>query len=89
MSVTQTSLEAWESIQDNLGNEQLLMLQVFREYPDKLFTDSELSIRLGKPINCITNRRGELERDRYIIRCGQISVRRGNVIRSVYTWKLR
>ena len=89
MSVVQTSLEAFESIQDSLGDEQLKMLQIFRSNPEHQFTDEELSTRLCKPINTVTPRRGELEKYRYIIRCGQVTVRRGNIYRSVYTWKLK
>ena len=88
MSVTQTSLEAWDSIQDILGDEQLRILRIFREKPTHCFTDEELSVLSGKDINCVTPRRGELEKAKYIIRSDKITVRRGNVIRSVYTWKL-
>ena len=89
MTVQQTSLEAFQSISDCLGEEQLKVLCCFRSMPNHLFTDEELSIRLNKPINTITPRRGELEKSGYIIRCRQVRVQRGNVIRSVYTWMLK
>lgn len=87
--ITQTSLEAWNNIQDTLGDEQLKVLEIFRTYPAHMFTDEELSIRLSKPINCITPRRGELECAGYIYRCGKVKVTRNGITRSVFTWKLK
>ena len=88
MSVTQTSLEAWDSIQDCLGEEQLRILNIFREKPSHAFTDEELSVLSGKDINCVTPRRGELEKGEYIIRCDKVQVIRSGITRTVYTWKL-
>jgi hypothetical protein len=88
MVVQQTSLEAFQSISDSLGEEQLRILNIFRSNPQHKFTDEELSILSCKHINCVTPRRGELEKNGYIIRCDKIIVQRGNVRRSVYTWML-
>ena len=89
MSVQQTSLEAFESISDVLGDEQLKVLNIFRGSPEHHFTDEELSVRLGKPINTITPRRGEVEKAGYIIRCDKVEVVRSGVKRSVLTWMLK
>lgn len=87
-NVQQTSLDAFESVQDSLGEEQLRMLSIFRHYPDHRFTDEELATRLSKEINTVTPRRGELEKSGYIIRCDKIDVIRNGIKRSVFTWKL-
>lgn len=54
----ETSLEAYESIKAFLGKRQK---QVFEFMHGKgAMTDREISDGMNIPINCITNRRGEL-----------------------------
>lgn len=86
--VQQTSLEAWYEVKDSLGERQLELLKVFKDNPDKVFTDQELSVRLGLPINCITPRRLELERMKLINCVGKVQVYYAKTNRSVMTFKL-
>ena len=65
--ISQTSLLAFDSISDSLGSRQLQVLKVFRDQPLKSFSNMELSLFLGLPINRITPRVLELRKMGYIV----------------------
>lgn len=58
MGYQDTSHEAYESIQENLGDKQKLVLWAFRSQGHK--TNAEMADFLNWPINCVTPRVGEL-----------------------------
>ena len=58
MTVQSTSLEAFESVKDTLNKKQTEVFEFMRG--KNPMTDKEISDGMNRPINCITNRRGEL-----------------------------
>jgi DNA-binding MarR family transcriptional regulator len=54
----ETSMLSFDSIQEELGDKQKLVLWAFRSQGDK--TNAEMASFLSWPINCITPRVGEL-----------------------------
>ena len=54
-----TQLESWDLMRPKLGEKQAAVLAEFRK-ADAGLADFELAERLNWPINCVTNRRGEL-----------------------------
>lgn len=55
--IQDTSLDAWISISQNLGDKQKIVFEALRNNPA---SDKTLAARLGWSINRITPRRGEL-----------------------------
>jgi predicted transcriptional regulator len=66
----ETSLLAYESIQDELGNKQTQVLAVLDLNPDGL-TNQEVSDYLGWPINTVTPRMNELVRKGFVVESGR------------------
>lgn len=66
--IQQTSLEAYEGVQDGLGLRQFAVLNAILLLQPA--TDKEVSEYLGWPINCVTPRRGELYKLGKIKVCG-------------------
>jgi len=64
MGIQQTSLEAWEEVRYNLGEKQKLVYEALKFL--RTANDKMIAKRLNWPINCITNRRGELVRRRLV-----------------------
>ena len=64
----QTSLEAYRTLDRETRRQKVL--DVFCKNPDCTFTDKELGYMLRWPINCVTPRRGELAKDRKIVKAG-------------------
>lgn len=54
----QTSIQAWESVRDSLGEKQMNVYKVLKYL--KQANDKMIAKQLNWPINCVTNRRGEL-----------------------------
>ena len=67
MDVQQTSLDAYQEIKSSgvLGFRQKQIYDCLRT--NGPLTDKELSSILHLPINCITPRRGELEKEKHLI----------------------
>ena len=62
--IQNTSLEAWRIIQPDLGSMQNMVYNLLKVYPDS--SNHDISILLGKPINCVTPRMKEL-RDKGLV----------------------
>jgi len=90
MPVRDTSREVYHNeVKSNLSMRQLQVYLVFQDEPSKVFTDKDLCKATGLAINCITPRRGELEKLEYIIDIGKVLVATGNgKMRYVHGFKL-
>jgi hypothetical protein len=82
MSVTETSREAYESV--DLTERQAEVLEAGQHLVR--FTDLDLAAHLGWPINRITPRRGELVDQGYFVECGKVQ---GPTGRRCSLWTLR
>ena len=85
MPVRQTSLEAFNSIKDKLGEKQMEVYKAF-EKGDNL-SDQEIADILCWPINRITPRRNELENDLKLIVC--LGTKVNSIGRKVRVYSLR
>ena len=70
MTIRDSSLEAFEDIQDGLTNRQQEVFDVFAKSPTPL-CDAQIAEILRWPINCVTPRRGELVKKNWLIDCGR------------------
>lgn len=82
--IRETQREAWDSIQDTLGDAQQLVLEKIVEQPRTAFQVSEV---LGWPINRVSGRITELTKKGKIIDsgCRRVNPDSG---RNVIVWKL-
>ena len=87
MTANDTKLLSWIATQPTLGKKQLEMLAFFQAHPTIKFSDRNLAYNLKKPINCITNRRGELLNYGLIVDAGVIFD--GVTKRNVHVWKAK
>jgi len=61
MSVQPTSLEAYQyKIEPYLTEKQQAVLLIFKDHPNRTFTNAELAKKIGWPINNVTPRTLEL-----------------------------
>lgn len=78
--VQETSLLAYDAVLEHLGRRQFMVLNAIRILEPT--TDSEIAAYLCWPINCVTPRRGELEKKGMIVCCGVTEGRRMMVWRT-------
>ncbi len=82
--ITETSMQAWESIKDNLGLKQrqvYLKLQEIQPATDVMLADA-----LRWPINTVTPRRGELSNQLRLV--GVDYIGKNNKGRNAIFWKV-
>lgn len=81
MPYQETSGLAYDSIQENLGDKQKLVLWAFRSQGDK--TNAEMAEFLHWPINTVTPRVGELVKRRFVEAKG---IKMANTRRKAIVW---
>jgi len=87
MPVRDTSLAIYQQIKPDLPRREEQVFRVFQKFYDNNYTDGELSKELELPINCITPRRGSLEKKGLIVDVGRrVCTQTGNVR---HCWKLK
>ena len=69
--IRDTSLIAFQNILHTLSRRQAQVYFAFKDSPQDNLTDGELSRKLGWPINCVTPRRGELEKKGVLVDAGR------------------
>ena len=67
----QNSLFSFMSIKPKLSEKQKEVYDAMRMY-NRPFTDKDIATFLGWPINCITNRRGEIAKKGLIRKAGTV-----------------
>lgn len=84
MSIQPTSLEAFDSIQEKLGEKQRIVLKVIKDHAP--LCDKDMSRILMWEINRITPRRGELHKKGLIEKAGTkvFEGRRTTIWKAVY-----
>ena len=82
--IQQTSMEAYESLYDTLGNRQRMVFDVIDEYNN--VCNQDISMMLGLPINCVTGRVKELRDLGFVYHAGFKSNDNG---RRVMVWKVK
>ena len=60
----QTSIISWIEIQDTLGKRQLQVLNALKKGK---YTNTEIAVKLNRPINCIVPRTNELVKLGFVI----------------------
>jgi len=82
--IQQTSMEAYESLYDDLGDMQKIVFDVIEEYNN--VCNQDISMILGIPINCVTGRVKELRDLGFVCQNGFKENDNG---RRVMRWRVR